>query len=112
MQQLCLAHAVHLAVFDVLFKQRKCAPIEEADNGTDNESDDVDKGEGFQIVNEEDKLELKNNLHQVIRKVRTVVKLFRKSPTKNDILQKNIKEQFGREIQLMINVKIQWNSLV
>ena len=38
----------------------------EADNGTDSDSDDVDEGEGFQIVIEEDKFELTDNLHQFI----------------------------------------------
>jgi hypothetical protein len=50
---------------------------------------------------------LTDNLYPLIRKVRTVVKLFRKSPTKIDILQKHIKA-----LQLLIDVKTQWNSLV
>ena len=75
--------------------------MEEAGNDTDIDSDNVDKGEGFQIISEQGKLELTNNLYLLIREVRTIVKLFRKSPTKNDILQKHIKEQFGREIKLI-----------
>ena len=49
------------------------------------ESDDRDEVEQFQIVSEEEELELADNLHPLIRKVRTIVKM---SPTKNDILQK------------------------
>jgi hypothetical protein len=40
----------------------------------DSESDDKNEGQGFQIVNEEDELNLTDNLHPLIRKVRTVVK--------------------------------------
>jgi hypothetical protein len=74
---------------------------------SDNEEDD-----GFQIVCKEDEPELTDEIYPLIRKVRSVVKLFRRSPTKNDeILQKYIKAAFGKEIQLMIDVKIRWNSL-
>lgn len=57
--------------------------------------------------------ELTDELYHLINKVRSVVKLFRRSPTKNDdILQKYIKEDFGKEMNLMIDIKIRWNSLL
>lgn len=111
LQQLCLAHGVHLAVLDVLYKQHKSASMKTVEDGANSESDDEENGEGFQIFTEEVELELADSLYPLIRKVRAVVKLFRKSPTKNDVLQKHIKEQFNREIQLMIDIKTRWNSL-
>ncbi|GFV68212.1 uncharacterized protein TNCV_1874941 [Trichonephila clavipes] len=37
------------------------------------------------------------NINKTIKKIKKVVKLFRKSPIKNDILQKYVKEEFGCE---------------
>ena len=39
--------------------------------------------------------------------------LFRRSPTKNEeYLQKYVKEEFGKEIALIVDVKTRWNSLL
>src|ERR1043165_4052524 len=47
------------------------------------------------------------------KKIRKIVVLFRKSPTKNDkILQKYVVEQFGKEKSLILDTKTRWNSLV
>lgn len=116
-QQLCLAHAIHLGVLDILYKKPKSVPNEEIgddDDGCDSgDEDEEDQDEGFQIVCTEDEAEeLVDKLYPLICKVRTIVKLFRRSPTKNDdILQKYVKEEFGKKIQLMIDVKTRWNSL-
>jgi hypothetical protein len=78
---------------------------DEVNCNSDDEEDD-----GFQIGCKEDEPEFTDEIYLLIRKVRSVVKLFRRSPTKNnEILQKNIKAEFGKEIQLMIDVKIRWN---
>ena len=101
--QLCFAHAIHLAVLDILYKKHKSSTNDDSD--CDLNSDD-DQDEGFHVELKDDKAEFPENLDILIRKVRTVVKLFRKSPTKNDVnLQKYIKEEFGKEIQLLIDVK-------
>ena len=42
-----------------------------------------------------------------------MVKIFRSSPTKNDkVLQKYVKEEFGKELSLVLDSKTRWNSLV
>jgi polysaccharide deacetylase 2 family uncharacterized protein YibQ len=39
--------------------------------------------------------------------------MFRMSPTKNDdILQKYIQEEFGKELALILDVRTRWNSLL
>lgn len=49
----------------------------------------------------------------VIQKVRKVVKLFRKSPTKDDTyLQKYVKEETGKELSLILDCRTRWNSLL
>lgn len=82
------------------------------DGDNSDSSDDKDQDDGFQIVCNEPEPELADEFDPLIRKVRTVVKIFRKSPTKNDdVLQKYIREKFGKEMQLLIDVKTRWNSL-
>ncbi|OAF68306.1 hypothetical protein A3Q56_03952 [Intoshia linei] len=48
----------------------------------------------------------------VIRKLRKCVKLFRKSLTRNDILQKCIKKDHGTESLLKIDVYTRWGNLI
>ena len=112
-QQLCFAHAVHLAVCDVLYKKAKSLPKpnEHVDASDDYSDSDDDSDDGFQVESDEAVPELVTEFHCLIKKVRSVVKLFRKSPTKNDVLQKYVKEEFGKEIQLIIDIKTRWNSL-
>ena len=47
----------------------------------------------------------------VIKKVREVVRLFRKSPVRNDALQKEIKKEIGKKQQLKLDCRTRWNSL-
>ncbi|GFS34108.1 BED-type domain-containing protein, partial [Nephila pilipes] len=115
---LCYAHAIHLAVCDVLYNkqidlgenivEREDKSHEEEDNDEREELiEDLDKaldlefesGVGtdasFHITYAE-----KNsitNINETIKKIRNVVKLFRKSSLKNDILQKYVTEEFGCE---------------
>src|SRR5262249_19135821 len=115
-QQLCFAHAVHLAVTDVLYKKPKSLANERVDvsdnnSDSDDESDDNPEfDDRFEVESDKVVPELMTEFHSLIKKVRSVVKLFRKSPTKNDLLQKYVKEEFGKEVHL-IDVKTRWNSL-
>ena len=53
-----------------------------------------------------------DELQPLIPKVRTVVKLFRCSPTKNDqTLQKYTVEEFGKGLSLILDSKTRWSSL-
>lgn len=58
--------------------------------------------------------ELSPKYRHIIDKVRKIVKLFRKSPVKNDsILQKYVKEDHqGKELSLLLDCPTRWNSLV
>ena len=44
-------------------------------------------------------------------KVRKIVSKFRKSPVKNDILQKVVKQKHGKELRLQRDCKTRWSSL-
>ena len=51
------------------------------------------------------------DIRPIIEKVRKVVKLFRRSPTKNDLLQKYVQADHGKEIMLKLDTRTRWNSL-
>lgn len=130
--QLCLVHGIQLAVIKVLYSKNNFSDIDNAhtsvelpadanDNDIfddDNDEDDEDNGEGFGIVQDmitDSHLNSFQNvqMNSLITKVRKVCKIFRKSPTKNDdTLQKHVKEEFGKELSLMVDSKTRWNSLL
>ncbi|GFY31705.1 uncharacterized protein TNCV_4200161 [Trichonephila clavipes] len=129
---LCYAHAMHLAVCDVLYNKQ----IDLAENTVEVEdkSHEEDNDESEELVEDLDKaldLEFESgvgtdalfhvtyaeknsitNINETIKKNRNVVKLFRKSPIKNDILQNYVKEEFGCEKMVCLDTKTRWNSLL
>jgi hypothetical protein len=99
-QQLCFVHGIQLGVQDVLYKKPSTSAktiltrifnYENSSETTDDNAnisndDEDDFSDGFQVVisEKDETIELTDDLQQLIAKVRTVVKLFRRSPTKND----------------------------
>ena len=51
------------------------------------------------------------DIHTVVTKVRNVVRIFRKSPLKNEILQSYV-EKLLEKLNLILDCKTLWNSLV
>ncbi|GFT13645.1 BED-type domain-containing protein [Trichonephila clavipes] len=127
---LCYAHAIHLAVCDVLYNKQ----IDLVQNTEVEDKSHEDNGESEELVEDLNKaldLEFKScvgtdalfhvtyaeknsitNINETIKKIQNVVKLFRKSPIKNDILQKYVKEEFGCEKMVCLDTKTHWNSLL
>lgn len=136
--QLCYAHGVHLAVQDVLYKRRDVNVISPTDmpdlpetevseegegNEGESQDDDVDNDEAdgavFGVDVDLDEVdfdlvpELSGEYQEIVANVRKVVKLFRKSPTKNDaVLQKYVTEEIGKDLGLQLDCKTRWNSLL
>ena len=135
-QQLCYAHAVQLAVLDVLYKKPQVAQTkqtdlvgvvddQESDDDNDSEMNCVDlkpesDGEleteitdAFEVTDSgELALEVSEEYYNVINRVRHVVKIFRRSPTKNDdVLQPYVKREVGHELQLSLDCRTRWSSL-
>lgn len=122
-QQLCFAHAIQLAVIDVLYKKTKTKEndIECIDeNGSDSESDnEVEEDYEFGEIEidhvgdqyEEKQIEIRGDFKSAIDKVRKIVKMFKRSALKNEILQRYVVLDFKRERQLLLDVKTGWNSL-
>ncbi|GBP44944.1 hypothetical protein EVAR_84435_1 [Eumeta japonica] len=100
-QQLCYAYGIQLAVVDVLYKKK---PYKEVEQAATHESDEYeDDGDLETEMNDRlavtveptlvDSVELIPRYSALLMKVRKVVKLFKKSPTKfNLFLQKYVKE--------------------
>lgn len=134
LQQLCLAHGIHLAVTDVLYEKKKTnkntpSPELEAEDETEEESEDESDEEDEEETEEDNDWEEVGELDydinyveevvladadvsRVIKKLRKIVKMFRRSSLKNDILQKYVKETENKEKGLILDVKTRWNSLV
>ncbi|KAJ6642140.1 hypothetical protein Bhyg_07087 [Pseudolycoriella hygida] len=88
----------------------------------DTEIDDVDLFifpddlEGnFDVIieeNEEECGQFPSHLKAVIQKVRTIVKKFKSSPKKNDCLQEYVLADFKHEMQLSLDCRTRWTSLL
>ena len=126
-QQLCYAHAVQLAVLDVLYRRREVTPVvsaqlesdatecEDNSDGEAAEADEVVGDQRMEVVDDDyDVLvQMSTEYHNVVQKVRKVVKLFKRLPARNDtLLQPYVKQEFAREISLLLDCKTRWNSLV
>ncbi|GFX27899.1 uncharacterized protein TNCV_3083221 [Trichonephila clavipes] len=129
---LCYAHTIHLAVCDVLYNKQ--IDLVENTVEVEDKSHEEDNGESEELIEDLDKaldLEFESgvgtdalfhvtyaeknsitNINETIKKIKNVVKLFKKSPIKNDILQKYVKEEFGCEKMVCLDTKTRWNSLL
>ena len=98
------AHAIHLAICDVLYKKTQHKPIKDfirlvgdCESGTENDS----ITEGEDCFDEEERniaVPLEPNLQDVVQKDRIIVKLLRRSPVKSDDhLQPYILENLGEK---------------
>lgn len=118
-QQLCFAHGVQLAVIDVIYAKIDLGWQSEDDDISVSDSDLIDEEACF---NSEDLLSnsemtkrnviINANISPLINKVRKIISMFRKSPTKNDILQNHIRIEFGKDIVLIKDCKTRWSSLL
>ena len=90
--QLCYAHGVHLAVCDVLYKNRSVTHIagEDYDNDQDEEMYEEDFGIVTPTIASNEVPVFNLEIENVLKRVRKVVKIFRKSLVKNEVLQKYV----------------------
>lgn len=111
--QLCYNHAIHLCVVGLLYKKN--------DKKCENEiciSEDVEESEDF-CLNDcfdnndaEDEFVLTNDsFNKVIEKIRVIVKKFKNSPLKQELLQKYVMGDLNKSYKVILDVKTRWNSL-
>ena len=126
-QQTCLVHGVHLAVVAVLYsKSPTPIYIQGIDDNVSDESEDDsmasnlfihfdsidDDTEDDEVIEETLIPPFRMDIHTVVTKVRNVVRIFRKSPLKNEILQSYVEKLLGKKVNLILDCKTRWNSLI
>ena len=112
-QQLCYAHGLQLGILDVLYKKQGQSdddPLENSEAEINNDESNVteeseDGGFTVEEVPSDMEGEWIYDFYDIINRVRKIVRLFKGSPTKNDVLQGYIKKEFGRRIELNIDCK-------
>ena len=111
--QLCFAHGYHLAVTDFLYarqhlfegleKERKNNNSgSDSEFSSEEEMEEVDKTAVYLMETEAIGVELKRFVAEVTGKVKTEVKMFRKSPLEDETLQKHILAQLNPEQKLIL----------
>ncbi|KAI8114912.1 hypothetical protein CVS40_12775 [Lucilia cuprina] len=111
--QLCMNHAIHLCVVDVIYSKKDST--EEIDDSEEEMlEDDGNKNseEEFEIgIDIDASLNVCSEVGDVVAKLRKYVKIFNKSNEKQKRLQYFVKNQDGKELKLISDVKHRWNSL-
>lgn len=120
----CMNHGIHLAVIETVFKKitPETVTIEDSDvdssnlsslsdNSTDASSEASNQSHNSDDDSEQDYVPA-GAYGETVSRMRKVVILFKGSPTSNAILQKIIKTNCGKNLQLLLDVKTRWNSLV
>ena len=120
--QLCLSHGLHLAVVKVLYQAAKetarDAVEEEDEQAVAADEDDAntpDDSTSNLLWEEEDESAdpiLAGSYRDVVRKVRKIAVFFHRSPLRNDELHKICKEESKGKLNLVVDVKTRWNSLL
>lgn len=95
------------------------ADTDDVDDITDNEfiESDQEVDDGDEELDDDDNddeevLVILDDFKPVIDKVRKIVKLFNRSPLKNEILQTYVKLDHKKELSLLLDNKTRWNSLI
>ena len=90
--------------------KESCSESEDeySDSDTESSSESEDELEDDSAT----RAELRQQIDSTIKKVRKLVKFFRKSPLKNEKLQTHIKAAFNHELELKVDVKTRCNSMV
>ncbi|CAG5048037.1 unnamed protein product [Parnassius apollo] len=107
LHQLCYADGIQLSIIDVLYKKQDLSLSEDNDideifdvSGEETEINSDDEDDVFYSFFPTREVYLDTEYASIIEKVRKLVRLFKKSPTKNDLLQVYINQKFGKNLQL------------
>lgn len=122
-------HGIHLAVMDVVFKKKVPAEVTnmdgEGDINYDDSLSDVSQDEAMSendsfvdSSNSEDDetIDIENEVTEkftsTMTRMRKIIMIFKLSPVSNNILQGIIEQKIGKKLQLQLDVRTRWNSLV
>ena len=117
-QQLCYAHGLQLVIQDVFYRNQSTSTSElYYISGTDKDEiisdDEASSGLTVQDATDlENQIELSCDIIDIVRRVRQIVKPFKRSPLKNETLQKYVKENYHNGLNLILDCKTRWSSLL
>ncbi|CAG4956227.1 unnamed protein product [Parnassius apollo] len=118
LHQLCYAHGIKLSIIDVLYKKQDLSLSEDNDideifdvSGEETEINSDDEDDVFNSFFPTREVYLDTEYASIKEKVRKLVRLFKKLPTKNDLLQVYINQKFGKNLQLQLDCKTRWSNL-
>ncbi|UYV67230.1 ATP6V0B [Cordylochernes scorpioides] len=129
---LCYAHGLHLVVMDELYAKKKYKVVPEFVSATVNQAesdlsdDDNEDTSPFNVSLEvahpsfpeaiypQSPVFSKKNIYGVTKKARVVVKLFKRSPLKNEILLNYIRQdnRISTSMCLILDCRTRWDSLL
>lgn len=116
--QLCYAHAVHLAVTDVLYRRghrEELADVPERviESEEEDDSDPEPDEESAEYVEDGDyrSVRVREEMYNSVEQVRKIARYFHKSPVNNDKLRECIRRDNGKELVLILDCRTRWNSL-
>lgn len=96
---------------DVVLNESAGVDIDSDDETVEDEISDA-AAVNDEIGDADDDEEFRLDYGKNIKLVREICKLFRKSPKLNDILQETIVAEHGRKLQLQLDVRTRWHSLL
>lgn len=113
--QFCLNHALHLGVCDTLYTKRIEENRDDDDQILDScEVDEIDyfeDGMDMEVLNNDLIEEEKVDYHDQLEKSRKLVRFIKNSTVRNSVFLTKVKDEFGHEIELHLDVKTRWNSI-
>ncbi len=80
------------------------------DSDKDNENDGADIYDDFKITDNDNLLAIRKDIGKVLVEIRKTIKFFKNSSVRNSILQKHVKEQEGKKLNLLLDCRTRWNS--
>lgn len=127
--QLCINHGIQLAIGDILYKKtfRTIANVnfDESNISNSNYSSAEESDEDINTEIHDDEyevdddlptrsvsvMEVREDFKQILNNVRKIVNLFKKSAVRNCVLQKHVKTEHGKELNLILDSQTRWNSI-
>lgn len=76
-----------------------------------NEEETLESNSQIDDDDDEDNFQIRLDFKTALNNVRKIVKLFKASLVKNSILQKYVKMEYKKELQLILDSRTRWNSI-
>ncbi|XP_047520612.1 uncharacterized protein LOC125059942 [Pieris napi] len=111
--QFCLAQAVQYGVLEVLYKEEDSQIYQNTEDSYDSDTEYNTKEckNAFFIKYAEIITEPQLIYKEIIEKVRKLVRYYKNSAARNEILQSNVRKKHDKEIHLILDCKKSWSTL-